>query len=73
MGGWFSWNESARDIFVFDLNSGQDQIHDFEIGVDKIKLKPFDVEFLDVENALTVYDWGTVINLEAVGGAVGNW
>ncbi|MGR3468858.1 MAG: family 16 glycosylhydrolase [Shimia sp.] len=64
--------DGERDMFVFRDHSGSDRIHDFEVGVDVLKLKSLNTDWGAVQGAMDDQGWATVIDLAALGGATGD-
>lgn len=60
--------DSDKDSFVFQKNSGDDFIHDFQIGVDKIDLKAFGTDWDTLQNGIENLGWATKIYLSEIGG-----
>lgn len=66
-GGTYS-GDADKDVFVFHNNSGNDFIHDFQVGVDKIKLKNFQTDWTTVQSSIEDLGWATKIHLAEIGG-----
>lgn len=58
----------GEDLFIFNRQAGNDEITDFNDGVDLIDLRAFDVSAGDVLDATSVVGGNSIIDLEALGG-----
>lgn len=59
----------GEDLFIFNRQAGNDEITDFNDGVDRIDLRAFNVTASDVLAATSVVGLNSVIDLDALGGA----
>ncbi len=60
--------DNAADTFVVQAGTGRDMIHDFEVGVDRIDLSAYGLEFDEVQNAMQDQGWATEIDLSSLSG-----
>lgn len=64
--------DDAADTFVFSPGSGQDMVHDFEVGKDIIDLSSYGLEWADVQSNIQDHGWAVSIELGALGGQAGD-
>lgn len=63
----------GADIFVFETGTGSDLIHDFDLADDKLDLSDFGIDTLaDLDSALSYASGNAYIDLELLGGEVGD-
>ena len=65
-GNW--WKDGSADTFVISAGSGKDMIHDFEVGIDKLDLSAYGLDYADIQNAMSDKGWATVIDLSQLSG-----
>lgn len=61
--------DGESDLFVFGDGDGRDYIHDFEVGVDRVDLTAFGIDFATLEGLFRGHNGNTVIRLYRLDGA----
>lgn len=70
-GGVWSADQS-EDTHVFSPGDGLDFIHDFEIGVDRIDLSAYDIDWSTLSAHMSDQNWAVALDLAALGGTSGD-
>lgn len=61
--------DGSRDIFVFEIGTGTDYVHDYEAGLDRIDLSGFSSDWALISQCVSDAGWAAQLDLAALGGA----